>query len=157
MFKYPDTSLDYGSLFSQAFVCFGSGSVQAAPLRCQKLPVKLESKRAKATNLTAANVQLIKGACGRKSTDLEKQQSVCMSEAFRLPPFSVALLKSGAAPLPTLESTLCSVDPAWCDHIAEVSSSSFSHRECTCCMCVSLCLLPQLFVKASQAGMRRLK
>lgn len=87
LFKYPDTSLDYGSLFSQAFVCFGSGSVQAAPLRCQKLPVKLESKRAKATNLTAANVQLIKGACGRKSTDLENQQSVCMSEAFRLPPF----------------------------------------------------------------------
>lgn len=87
LFKYPDTSLDYGSLFSQAFVCFGSGCVQAVPLHCQKLPVKPESKRAKATNLWAANVKLIKGACSGKLTDLENQCTrTCMSEALRLSP-----------------------------------------------------------------------
>ena len=39
------TSLDYGALFSQTLVCFGSGFDQAVLLRCQGPFVKLESKQ----------------------------------------------------------------------------------------------------------------
>lgn len=51
LFKHSDTSLDYGSLFSQALVCFGSGFIQAVLPCCQEPSVKLKSKQAKATNL----------------------------------------------------------------------------------------------------------
>lgn len=59
LFEHSDASLDYGSLFSQALVCFGSGFIQAVLPRCQEPSVKLEGKQAKATNLRAANVKLI--------------------------------------------------------------------------------------------------
>lgn len=59
LFKHSDASLDYGSLFSQALVCFGSGFIQAVLPHCQEPSVKLESKQAKASNLRAASVKLI--------------------------------------------------------------------------------------------------